>query len=311
MTINLDKGCECKGMPFRVKGVIPAGSSKHHHKRRTSLKSFTLIELLVVLAVIAILMGILLPTLQRVRRLAKGIACQGNLRQWGLMFTLYADNNDHKYFEQRDGDTWIGPMEPYYRGCKNSLFLCPMAIKPYIGEPEQRPTDLGIRALSQKRYWAMAYIGAGTKYHAWWLFEPKPFCSYGLNDWLMDHSGSSSYMGSAADIGNASHVPIFLDCIWRGSRPHKLDKPPADDDCPPEIPAGANPHISSMQYFCIDRHHQSINSAFMDGSVRKVGLKQLWVLKWHRYFDPNGPWTKAGGADPEDWPEWMRSFKGY
>jgi hypothetical protein len=45
--------------------------------------------------------------------------------------------------------------------------------------------------------------------------------------------------------------------------------------------------------------------------VRKTGLKELWTLKWHLQFDTANAWTKAGGAQPEDWPEWMRSFKDY
>jgi hypothetical protein len=49
----------------------------------------------------------------------------------------------------------------------------------------------------------------------------------------------------------------------------------------------------------------------MDWPARKVGLKELWALKWHRQFDTAGPWTKAGGVKPEDWPEWMRHFKDY
>ena len=295
----------------KAKEAIPLRRSRQDDERKISPKSFTLVELLVVMAIIALLLTIQLPTLQYTKRLARAIACQGNLRQWGLMFSMYKVNNDETFFRSVDGDTWINPMEPYYRGCKNSLFVCPMATKPYIGEPEQRPTDLGIQALTQKRYWALSYIGAGTKFHAWWMFKPEPFCSYGLNDWLLESQGSFSDMDSINHIKNVSNVPVFLDCIWRGSRPHRLDKPPTDDDCPPKVPAGADPHLSSMQYFCIDRHDQFINGAFMDGTVRKTGLKQLWTLKWHRYFDPNGPWTKAGGADPEDWPEWMRDFKEY
>jgi hypothetical protein len=49
----------------------------------------------------------------------------------------------------------------------------------------------------------------------------------------------------------------------------------------------------------------------MDWSVRKVALKELWTLKWHRQFDTTGPWTKAGGVRSEDWPEWMGSFDDY
>jgi hypothetical protein len=49
----------------------------------------------------------------------------------------------------------------------------------------------------------------------------------------------------------------------------------------------------------------------MDFSVRKVGLKELWTLKWNRTFDTAGRWTKAGGVRAEDWPEWMRGFRDY
>ena len=49
----------------------------------------------------------------------------------------------------------------------------------------------------------------------------------------------------------------------------------------------------------------------MDFSARKVGLKELWTLKWHRGFDTEGRWTTAGGVQAEDWPEWMRKYKDY
>jgi hypothetical protein len=42
-----------------------------------------------------------------------------------------------------------------------------------------------------------------------------------------------------------------------------------------------------------------------------VGLKGLWTLKWSRDFDTAGRWTRAGGVQPEDWPDWMRRFKDY
>jgi prepilin-type processing-associated H-X9-DG protein len=63
--------------------------------------------------------------------------------------------------------------------------------------------------------------------------------------------------------------------------------------------------------FYIDRHDGGINLLFMDWSIRKVGLKELWTLKWRQEFDTAEPWTKAGGVKPEDWPEWMSGFKDY
>jgi len=54
-----------------------------------------------------------------------------------------------------------------------------------------------------------------------------------------------------------------------------------------------------------------VNYLFMDYSVRKVGLKELWTLKWHQSFNTAGPWTRAGGVESEDWPLWTRNFKDY
>jgi len=55
-------------------------------------KGFTLIELLVVIAIIAILMAILMPALQRVKRQANTILCRKNLSQYGLGSRMYLDD---------------------------------------------------------------------------------------------------------------------------------------------------------------------------------------------------------------------------
>jgi prepilin-type processing-associated H-X9-DG protein len=67
-----------------------------------------------------------------------------------------------------------------------------------------------------------------------------------------------------------------------------------------------------MKCLCIDRHgNGTMNVVFLDGSVRRVGLKELWTLKWYVGYDTTGAWTTAGGVLPEDWPAWMRGFKDY
>jgi len=66
-----------------------------------------------------------------------------------------------------------------------------------------------------------------------------------------------------------------------------------------------------MATFCMNRHGGYVNGLFLDWSARKVGLKELWTLKWNRLYNTSGRWTKAGGVQPEDWPQWMRTFKDY
>jgi len=56
-------------------------------------KGFTLIELLVVIAIIAILVSVLLSVLAQAREKGRSTMCLSNLRQWGMAFRMYADDN--------------------------------------------------------------------------------------------------------------------------------------------------------------------------------------------------------------------------
>jgi len=255
-------------------------------------RAFTLIELLVVIAIIALLMAILMPALGHVKIQARSVACQSKLNQWGRVFAMYTMDNNAYFASGSSGKMWNTVLQPYY--IEPGLRLCPMASRPV--STTGNATPWGSKFLAWGRFdVTYAELGlegvCGSYAMNGHVSNPTP----GMEDpWGRDMSKNIR----SPNVKQASDIPLFLDCVWLGGLPEHFDTPPQfDGDC--EFgDLGVN-----MQGFCIDRHTGSINGLFVDYSVRRIGLKQLWKLKWHHKFDTN--------ADPPIWPEWMRNFQDY
>jgi len=109
-------------------------------------------------------------------------------------------------------------------------------------------------------------------------------------------------------LKGGGNAPIMLDCaLWAGG-PIAADTPPPTEK---DAATNANTGGSDMRSFCMPRHGGFINCLFMDWSIRKVGVKELWTLEWHPDFNVHNTWTRAGGVTAERWPQWMRRFKDY
>jgi prepilin-type N-terminal cleavage/methylation domain-containing protein len=294
----------------------------HQVKRLTRLEgrireAFTLIELLVVISVIALLLALLLPALQRARDQARAAICQANLKQWGTTFNLYTEDNQG-CFPRYDDDPdiiWFlrgsiaKPGDPNEQSLRpveaRGIGCCPMAVK-----RGRRSTTFFLDSSGTRMNgWE------GSTFEAWELTSPgRPFrCSYGLNGWLfcVDFNASIPMITRRAlltginifSLQGKGNIPVLLDSTYPYGHPGEWGnlEPPAKE-------GWDNPW---MGRFAINRHYGYDNALFLDWSVRRIGIKQLWTLKWHMQFDTANAWTKAGDVQPDNWPQWMRGFKDY
>ncbi len=266
-------------------------------------EGFTLIELLVVIAIIALLMAILMPALQRVKEQARTVSCLANLNQWNLIVAIYVEENDGKFYSGTtwQGFWWLRQVDLKIQDwTKNKIWFCPTAKKPLFNENGERAPKFNVFSA-----WGIHYDGQ--------LGPNGVSGSYGLNGYVLSTPPSDDVFEGGRSTKNnwktpnvpgGNYIPLLVGALRFDLWPLETDPPGQFEDMPW---SGGN----HMARCCLNRHEGFISSSFCDFSARKVGLKELYTLKWHRKFNTSGPWTHAGGVQPSDWPEWIRPFRDF
>ena len=279
--------------------IVTSPSSEKPQNDSRADEAFTLIELLVVIAIIAILAAMLMPAVNRAKDSALGANCISNLRQWGIAWRLYADENGDAFMTGTSVDwargAWVLALTNSYAK-KPQLLLCPKATG------RRGPGDREVHTTLDNPN-AVDYGGPTTAYD-FPINDPTDpgrllIASYALNCWAYNPD-TNNIQGRDATfhwrkygvVAQPSVTPLFLDAMWRGGGPYFNDIPPAFNG--EWLGAGAE-----MHHFAIGRHGKGVNILFFDSSVRNTRAKNLWSLPWSKGYDVNAAAQAVG------FPDWM------
>ncbi|MCF7957437.1 MAG: type II secretion system GspH family protein [Phycisphaerae bacterium] len=267
-------------------------------------RAFTLIELLVVISIIALLVAILMPALGKAKAMARDSVCKSNLKTWTTIWGIYTLENEDKFPDGREGiggeygtgmgDTgfyrgqWILPLRAQWE-THSEILLCPNAKK-----ENPNSTVFGSTKIAYK-------MGNSSYEQNDWELNSAELCSYGFNNWcysvnsVIQSRPIEYHWKTTTGTKNSNNIPIFSDSMWRGFAPY-------DNQTPSSVDGQWTGYGQGIKHVAMNRHQGGINVAFMDWSVRSVGLRKLWNLKWHRNYNTNI--VRAANF----WPKWMQEL---
>jgi prepilin-type N-terminal cleavage/methylation domain-containing protein/prepilin-type processing-associated H-X9-DG protein len=234
------------GIPPHVMNTTRASLSPFPLNRR----GFTLVELLTVIAIVAILGGILIPIVGRVRDSARTTQCVSNLRQWGTAARLFA--NEHRgvialynnlsddVYSQYFSQAYMIAPDGSRKKSQEVMSRCPSAISD-SADPDFRNRNYAFGRPNGSRTYPNAYFGfaAGS----------------GINGYLQAEAASPSTLVLMVDVQAAGTGMITVN----------------------DGNASFSQNVRTVQINTksdLIRHNGAVNAVFLDGHVETLAVSK-------------------------------------
>ena len=230
-------------------------------------RGFTLVELLVVISIIALLVAILLPALNKARQQAQATVCLTNLHQMGLATLMYADQWDDYIPRGGDGGTWFQQFMPHlgheydrqtgdYR--KIEIYLCPSWPANGFGLYDVPNSEQRITYVVSSWTFRTAQDEVGFE-----VYEPTKRTLY-------RRPQSTIYI---ADNENGHWRPVIV-------YEEDPDINRLDIFNPGHLPISDDDNVTYGRRVARDRHAQSTNVMYLDSRAARVKSQDMTVAMW-------------------------------
>ncbi|GMU24100.1 MAG: hypothetical protein AMXMBFR13_41770 [Phycisphaerae bacterium] len=219
--------------------------------------AFTLIEVLVVVAIIALLVAILLPSLSRARQQARSAMCLSNMRSMAMAVHLYANANQDRlvtvgYAHGGSVDehaAWFNTLRHIYRD--HLVAQCPSDQSPHFTQPE--PVGGRLRKTSFGTNWyTVAEVGGRGPYDRLGKFK---------------RSATTIYIAELAETGQYAASDHYHAEQWF-----------------------TDPRRLASEQLAIDRHSRKANYAFIDSHAEPLFFERTYSIDVAKTVFPKIAW---------------------